>query len=211
MIELIIGIHMFFELSPNYEAFRPQLYQKRTKWRRTTGVIAGKEESQPGKSDHASSSSVGTSSRSLPTIASATFHTCSKLSSAAEQSTHGSLRFQLKSEMRLVCPPCMKRLKKEVSHPKNKRTKHATSGDLQFWRSILGIFGCLFLACSTEVPEHDLPVVARASQHGLLEGMPGNRLHRVGMPLKRVQLGLQVAQVPDANGLVSRSCSQDCL
>lgn len=55
---------------------------------------------------------------SLPTIASATFHTCSRLSSAAEQSTQGSLRFQLKSDMRFVCPPCTNNLngkKVEVS------------------------------------------------------------------------------------------------
>lgn len=67
-----------------------------------------------------SSSSVGTSSKSLPTIASATFHTWSRLSSAAEQRTHGSFRFQLKSEMRLVCPPCWKRLHRKLVS--NRRT-----------------------------------------------------------------------------------------
>jgi hypothetical protein len=59
---------------------------------------------------HCSSSSIGTSSVSLPTIAFATFHTWTKLSSAALQSTQGSFKFQLKSEIRLVWPPCMNRL-----------------------------------------------------------------------------------------------------
>ena len=59
---------------------------------------------------YCSNSSIGTSSASFPTIAFATFQTCMRLSSAALQSTHGSFKFQLKSDMRFVWPPCMKSL-----------------------------------------------------------------------------------------------------
>jgi len=51
---------------------------------------------------YGSNSSMGTSSASLPTIALATFQTWIKLSSAALQSTQGSLKFQLKSDIRFV-------------------------------------------------------------------------------------------------------------
>ena len=64
-----------------------------------------------------SNSSIGTSSASFPTIAFATFQTCIRLSSAALHSTHGSFMFQLKSAMRFVWPPCMKRLQNLVTSP----------------------------------------------------------------------------------------------
>ena len=64
---------------------------------------------------HCSNSSIGTSSASFPTIALATFHTWIKLSSAALHNTHGSFIFQLKSETRLVWPPCMNSLEVQIN------------------------------------------------------------------------------------------------
>jgi hypothetical protein len=57
-----------------------------------------------------SSSSTGRSPSSLPTIDSATFQICSRLSSAALATSHGSLGFQLKSARWFVWPPCMNSL-----------------------------------------------------------------------------------------------------
>lgn len=64
---------------------------------------------------HGSNSSIGISSASFPTIAFATFHTWMRLSSAALHSTQGSFKFQLKSDMRLVWPPCMNNLVPAIS------------------------------------------------------------------------------------------------
>ncbi len=66
---------------------------------------------------HCSSSSIGTSSASFPTMAFATFHTCIRLSSAALHKTQGSFMFQLKSAIRFVWPPCMKSLERIISIP----------------------------------------------------------------------------------------------
>lgn len=64
---------------------------------------------------YCSNSTIGTSSASLPTMALATFHTWIRLSSAALQSTQGSFKFQLKSDIRFVWPPCINRLESMFS------------------------------------------------------------------------------------------------
>ena len=82
---------------------------------RTKVALRWDSEVKPSGPGHCSNSSIGTSSASLPTMAFATLQTWIRLSSAALHSTHGSFMFQLKSEIRLVWPPCMNNLVSDLS------------------------------------------------------------------------------------------------
>lgn len=84
-------------------------------------------------------------------------------------------------------------------------------GYIQLWRSVLRILLRLLFTGSAEIPEHNFAVVAGASQHGLLEWVPRDRLNRILMALQRVKLRIQVSQIPQANGLVCRSSGQNGL
>lgn len=83
--------------------------------------------------------------------------------------------------------------------------------NLQLRRTVLRVIGALFLACAAEIPEHNLAVIAGASQNRLFEGMPRDRLDRVRVTLQRVKLRLQVSDIPEANGLVGGTGRQDRL
>lgn len=83
--------------------------------------------------------------------------------------------------------------------------------NVQLWRTILCVLRRLLLACAAKIPEHDLAVVASTCQHGLFKRMPRQRGDGIIVGLECMQLGFQVAQIPQANGLISRTGGQNSL
>lgn len=82
---------------------------------------------------------------------------------------------------------------------------------LQLWGSVLSIFRSLLLTHPTEIPEHDLAIVAGTRKHRLFERMPRQGRDRIRVELQRVHLGFQIAQVPHPDGFVRRARRQQRL
>lgn len=84
-------------------------------------------------------------------------------------------------------------------------------GGLQFGRAVFGFLGSLLVADLADVPHVDATVVAGAGYDGIVVRVPLEADDAVAVALERVQLGVQAAQVPDADGMVCRTGGDDVL
>lgn len=79
----------------------------------------------------------------------------------------------------------------------------------KFWRSVFGIFSCLFFTNLRQVPDVKTTVSSAAGQNGFVMRRPLNLEDFVLVRLEWVKFQFQVAQIPQSNGLVGRSSGQD--
>lgn len=80
------------------------------------------------------------------------------------------------------------------------------SHHLQLRRAILRIIRQLVLPNPAEVPKHDPPIVATATQNRRLLGVPRQRCYRIVVAHQRVDLFLDIPDIPDGHCLVRRRC-----
>ena len=93
----------------------------------------------------------------------------------------------------------------KITDPVRMPTMH----EQQFRRPILAVLGRLFFADAAQIPEDYSSVVGARAEDGGLEGMPLERGDRFVVALEGVQFEFEVAQVPDADGVVGAAGCDD--
>lgn len=82
-------------------------------------------------------------------------------------------------------------------------------GNLQLGNTIFLIIWQLLFSNSAEIPEDHSTVIASTAENCLFEWVPSEGGDRVSMAFKRVELVLEVSQIPETNSLVARGCGQN--